>query len=230
MSKDIFTSKPMAQMKVTCFYGPRNINVAGSSTFHRGIDMGGTAEKLLAVAKGKVIENFYNNARGWCVEIRIRKNITVFYQHMAKKSALKVGSYVESGKIVGYKGNTGLKGMASHLHFEVRVKGEPVDPLPFFIHSFKGMPVVNSITCSNNNANTVWVLEAKTMQAKLKKYKFYTGKVDGKPQEKTKIAIMKFQKSMGLVVDGVFGKKSWQALLKYEKMIAENKAKVKEKK
>lgn len=205
MSKNILTAKPMAQVKVTCFYGPRKISVAGSSTNHKGLDMGGTATALKAAAKGKVIANGWNNARGWYLEVRINKTTTYFYQHMAKKSSLKVGTSVKSGQTVGTKGASGLPGMSAHLHMEIRVNGIPVDPLPYLVASYKSMPVVHAIKPIKSNAETVWPLEVKRLQEDLKALKLYTGKTDGKPEKRTGDGIEAFQRKYKLKRDRKFG-------------------------
>lgn len=205
MSKNILTHKPMAQVKVTCFYGPRNIGVKGASTNHKGLDMGGTATALKAAADGKVIANGWNSARGYHIEVEIKKGLTYFYQHMKNKSPLKIGTTVKSGQTVGTKGATGLPGMSPHLHMEIRVNGSPVDPLPYLIASYKSMPVVHTISPIKSNAETVWILEAKRLQEHLKKMKLYTGNIDGKPEAKTGAAIKAFQKKYKLTQDKIFG-------------------------
>lgn len=205
MGKDILTCKPMSQVKVTCFFGPRKINIAGSTTKHKGLDMGGTATALKAAANGKVVANGWNSARGWFIEVRITSGFTYFYQHMKKKSSLRVGASVKSGQVVGTKGATGLPGMSPHLHMEIRVNGNPVDPLPYIAASFKSMPVVHTITRMKSNATTVWILEVKRLQENLKKMKLYSGAIDGKPEAKTEQAIDAFQKKYGLKRDKSFG-------------------------
>lgn len=55
------------------------------------------------------------------------------------------------------------------------------------------------------------------IQASLKKAGFYKGEIDGKTGPQTERAIKAFQKSKGLVVDGVVGVKTWEELNKYSK-------------
>ena len=62
---------------------------------------------------------------------------------------------------------------------------------------------------------TVEKMTKKQIQQALKNAGYYEGDVDGKVGPKTKTAIMKFQKDMGLKADGVAGKNTKEKLLKY---------------
>ena len=52
---------------------------------------------------------------------------------------VKVGEYVHKGQIIGTVGATG-RTTGSHLHYEVRVSGIPVDPLDFFFDDLAVLP------------------------------------------------------------------------------------------
>lgn len=68
---------------------------------------------------------------------------------------------------------------------------------------------------SIEGAVTVEKMTKKQIQQALKNAGYYEGEVDGKVGPKTKTALMKFQKDMGLKADGVAGKNTKEKLLKY---------------
>lgn len=131
------THLPVIPLRITSKYGNRNTGIKGASTFHKGIDLGGDRSKketfVHCVDDGKVIQNFWNDYRGWTIVIRHYKYDTL-YQHLKEKSPLNVGQEIPSGIVVGVMGNSSnpakLK-TAIHLHFEVHVNGKEVDPEPY---------------------------------------------------------------------------------------------------
>ena len=57
------------------------------------------------------------------------QKISTLYAHMSR-TAVKVGTYIKKGQVVGYEGSTGYS-TGPHLHFEVRVNGKPINPIKF---------------------------------------------------------------------------------------------------
>ncbi|MCU7379727.1 peptidoglycan DD-metalloendopeptidase family protein [Clostridiales Family XIII bacterium ASD5510] len=206
MSKKILKHKPISGTKVTCLYGKRNLSLKTASKNHKGWDMGGSGTKLYAVVTGRIVSKGYNSARGYFVELRINSTTTAFYQHMRAACKYAVGKTVKVGTVIGYKGSTGAS-TAPHLHFEIRVKGTPVDPRPYFIASFKSTNIAHTLSYKKNNATTQWVLENKRLQESLKKMGLYDGLIDGLYENKTRSAVKKFQRKHGLTRDGSFGPK-----------------------
>ena len=135
----IFNSLPVnAPLRVTSKYGKRNTNIKGASAFHKGIDLGRDFSKqtteILAVAPGVVKEVLWNDYRGWYLMLRHENGVETLYQHLKDKPSLVVGEEVDAGQVLGVMGNSSnpdkLK-IAIHLHFELRIDGECVDPLPY---------------------------------------------------------------------------------------------------
>lgn len=101
------------------------------STNHKGIDLSSNNDSIPSVLDGTVIENAWNNARGWYITIKNSDGYTSRYQHLASKSPLTVGTRVTEGQTIGTQGSTG-NSTGKHLHFEVLdTSGKYVDPVPY---------------------------------------------------------------------------------------------------
>jgi murein DD-endopeptidase MepM/ murein hydrolase activator NlpD len=97
---------------------------------HEGIDIGvpdGTP--IHAAAAGSVIYAGWEAGYGNLVVLDNGGNIATAYAHQSQ-IAVSLGQQVNQGDVVGYSGCTGHC-LGPHLHFEVRVNGEPVDPLGY---------------------------------------------------------------------------------------------------
>ena len=111
-------------------YGPR------WGSFHYGLDFTpGEGAEIQAVAAGTVrIANESGGAFGVHVMIDHEINGEVFsthYAHMLYGSLqVKPGDVVQAGTVLGHVGDTGLS-YGAHLHFEVFVNGQRIDPLPW---------------------------------------------------------------------------------------------------
>ncbi|MBC7374718.1 MAG: M23 family metallopeptidase [Frankiales bacterium] len=97
---------------------------------HAGIDLAsGIGSPVRAVAAGVVQSSGTESGYGQAVRIRHDDGTVTVYAHM---SALLVstGEQVSPGEQIGREGNTGHS-TGPHLHFEVRVNGSPIDPIPW---------------------------------------------------------------------------------------------------
>ena len=106
---------------VTSNFGERG------SRYHYGIDI-----KLLkgdpvkSAFEGLVRISQYSKTYGNVVVVRHPNGLETLYAHLSARK-VKPGDYVEAGHVIGLGGNTG-RSTGSHLHFECRYKGEPIDP------------------------------------------------------------------------------------------------------
>lgn len=131
----VFNHLPVVPLRITSNFGKRNTGIQGASTEHRGIDLGRDFSKaettIFNVSDGTVIGNYWNDVRGWVVVID-HGEFKTLYQHLKAQSPLKAGRKVRSGQQIGVMGKSSKKlKIATHLHFELRVNDNPIDPLPY---------------------------------------------------------------------------------------------------
>ena len=110
---------------VTSPYGPR------WGGMHTGIDIDGfTGQPIVAVKSGNIIyASSSMSGYGNAMIIDHGGGISTLYAHMSEYEL--TGGSVGQGKIIGYVGCTGSC-YGDHLHFEVRLNGNPVDPMRYF--------------------------------------------------------------------------------------------------
>ncbi len=111
-------------------YGWRRNPVTGQYAMHEGLDFAappGTA--ILAASGGVVIESKYQPGYGNTVEIDHGGGLLTRYAH-AQRLLVKQGDLVERGQRIALVGSSG-RSTGPHLHFEVRLAGQPLDPKLF---------------------------------------------------------------------------------------------------
>ncbi|HET7482330.1 MAG TPA: peptidoglycan DD-metalloendopeptidase family protein [Actinomycetota bacterium] len=109
---------------ITSPYGPR------WGRMHTGIDIDGvTGDPIVASKAGRVIVAGYYGGYGNAVVIDHGGGVATLYGHQSR-IAVHVGDDVSQGQVIGYVGCTGSC-TGDHLHFEVRINGNPVDPMPY---------------------------------------------------------------------------------------------------
>lgn len=111
-------------------FGYRRDPFTGAAAFHPGIDFPGPiGSPIFAAATGKVVWAGPRSGYGNCVEIDHGNGLMTRYGHMSRVEA-HVGEMVTAGAEIGKIGSTG-RSTGPHLHFEVRVNGNAVNPRPF---------------------------------------------------------------------------------------------------
>ncbi len=122
--------KPLPLLDQTSPYGARLDPFIGRMAFHPGIDFREAAgTPVRATADGKIEEAAYNGGYGNMVDIDHSNGVVTRYGHMSSL-AVSEGQSVRAGDVIGYVGSTG-RSTGPHLHYEVRINDEPIDPIRF---------------------------------------------------------------------------------------------------
>jgi murein DD-endopeptidase MepM/ murein hydrolase activator NlpD len=111
-------------------FGPRYHPILHYTRMHTGVDMhAGTGTPIHACRAGTVVIAGSQGGYGNCVVIDHGGGMATLYGHQSRL-AVSEGEHVAAGQVIGYVGQTGLA-TGPHLHFEVRISGNPVDPVPY---------------------------------------------------------------------------------------------------
>lgn len=114
------------------FGGRRNPFGGSSFEFHTGQDIDAPwGAPVVAAGSGKVTIAGWQHGYGQVVYIDHGSGLTTRYGHLSQ-IGVKVGQSVARGENLGRVGSTG-RSTGPHLHYEVRIKDNPVDPLPYLI-------------------------------------------------------------------------------------------------
>ncbi len=112
-------------------YGYRLDPFTGIRDFHSGIDISAPrGNKVVATADGLAVFAQSQVGYGRLVVIQHKFGLSTRYGHLSQV-AVKVGQRVRKGDIIGYVGSTG-RATGPHLHYEVRLNGQPMNPLLFY--------------------------------------------------------------------------------------------------
>jgi murein DD-endopeptidase MepM/ murein hydrolase activator NlpD len=121
---------PAAGAHISSGFGYRSDPFTGSGAFHAGLDFKGpVGAPIFAAAGGKVAFVGRRPGYGNCVDIDHGNGLRTRYAHMSAFSA-RAGQSVNAGQLIGAVGSTG-RSTGPHLHFEVRIHDQPVNPRPF---------------------------------------------------------------------------------------------------
>jgi murein DD-endopeptidase MepM/ murein hydrolase activator NlpD len=111
-------------------FGWRYHPVLKTKKYHTGQDIAvASGTQVCAADNGVVLVSGWQGGYGNFVAIDHGKGISTCYGHNSRL-LVSAGSRVTKGQVIAYSGSTGLS-TGPHLHFEVRVNGVPVNPLPY---------------------------------------------------------------------------------------------------
>jgi len=121
-------SMPLAAWIMTSGFGMRFHPLLRTMRYHDGIDLAAAiGTPILASQSGIVRTAGWQGGYGIMVGLEHGAGIETRYGHMSRL-AVAPGQSVQKGEIIGYVGSTGLS-TGPHLHYEVRLNGQPVNPL-----------------------------------------------------------------------------------------------------
>ena len=120
--------RPPAAGPATSGFGVRVHPVSGVRRLHAGLDIGAPAGQPVRAAAAGVV-SFAGTLSGYGSTVTIDHGggLSTLYAHQSSLSA-SAGEAVTAGEQIGRVGSTGLS-TGPHLHFEVRVSGQAVDPV-----------------------------------------------------------------------------------------------------
>ena len=124
------SAQPVAHLNYTSNYGIRSDPFRGTAAMHAGVDSPGpVGTPIYATADGMVDRAERAGGYGNMVELDHGKGIQTRYGHLSK-ILVEPGTRVHRGQLIALMGSTG-RSTGPHLHYEVRIDGRAVNPVPF---------------------------------------------------------------------------------------------------
>lgn len=124
------SQRPVDAVTFTSGFGVRSDPFRGGAAMHAGVDIPGPlGTAIYATADGIVGRAQWANGYGWLVELDHGKGIQTRYGHLSAM-LVQPGQRVTRGQLIARMGSTG-RSTGSHLHYEVRLDGHAVNPMPF---------------------------------------------------------------------------------------------------
>ncbi len=124
------SQKPVDVLEFTSSFGVRSDPFRGGAAMHAGVDIPGPyGATIYATADGVVLRSERAGGYGNLVEIDHGRGIQTRYGHLSA-SLVVPGQRVRRGDPIARMGSTG-RSTGTHLHYEVRLDGHAVNPMPF---------------------------------------------------------------------------------------------------
>ena len=125
---------PLDGASLTSSYGMRTHPVLGGRRAHKGVDLAApTGTPVYASADGVISRADWFSSYGLYISIEHGGNIQTRYGHLSRLN-VAAGQPIKKGDLIGYVGSTG-RSTGPHLHYEVRVDGLAVNPIPYMVES-----------------------------------------------------------------------------------------------
>ncbi|MGM0380482.1 MAG: M23 family metallopeptidase [bacterium] len=136
---EVLTKTPMlwpVEGWISSGYGVRQDPMGGQGrSNHKGVDIASWhGTPVRSTATGKIEFTGRNGGYGKSVEVKHDYGFSTLYGHLSKIKVDK-GDKIKQGDVIGLIGSTG-RATGSHLHYEVQVNGETIDPAPYLVEKF----------------------------------------------------------------------------------------------
>lgn len=121
---------------VTSIFGQRQHPVTGEIKPHEGLDIANVPwTPIVATADGIVAEVAFRPGAHYGKYVRIDhgNGYQTLYAHLAQ-ATVKQGQFIHRHQLIGHMGSTG-RVTGPHLHYEVRLDGQPINPVRFILPS-----------------------------------------------------------------------------------------------
>lgn len=120
---------------VSSRFGIRNDPFTGKGRFHHGLDFSvPLGSDIRVTADGVVVIVQQQRGLGKVIKVDHGNSVVTVYAHLDRMD-VKKGDTVKRGQVIGKSGNTG-RSTAPHLHYEIRVQGRSVNPVPYILDSY----------------------------------------------------------------------------------------------
>lgn len=136
------SAQPVSSLLFTSNFGVRSDPFKGVAAMHAGVDIPGPlGTPVYATADGVVGRAERAGGYGNLIEVNHGKGIETRYGHLSK-ILVSPNTKVTRGQLIGLMGSTG-RSTGSHLHYEVRIDGRAVNPVPYLqvattMHAIEG--------------------------------------------------------------------------------------------
>lgn len=132
------SGRPVEKLELTSNYGVRADPFNGQARMHKGIDIPGpVGTPVYATADGIVSRSERSSGYGNLVAINHGNDLETRYGHLSRL-LVSANERVKRGQLIGLMGSTG-RSTGSHLHYEIRIAGAAINPLPFVTGSERAM-------------------------------------------------------------------------------------------
>ncbi len=141
---------PVEGVRLTSSFGMRYHPVLGGRRNHAGVDLAAPmGSPIYATADGAVSTAEWTGGYGLLVSLDHGGELQTRYGHMSRLN-VAAGQQVRKGDLIGFVGSTG-RSTGPHLHYEVRIAGTAVNPIPYMQADEVQQPVTTVAAVSSEN-------------------------------------------------------------------------------